>query len=135
MAGQALHSSSAIDWVCDGLPVLDAVVRRGEWFDMVLLAAVWMHLDRSERAAAMPVVAGLLGPGGLVFMSLRHGPIPMGRRMFAVSAKETIELAEACGLRHVLNERVPSSQLENNAAGVEWSRLVFRAAGRERHAA
>jgi hypothetical protein len=28
--------------------------------------------------------------GGIVIMSLRHGPIPTGRRMFEVSAEETI---------------------------------------------
>ena len=128
-AGAALHPSSAIEWVHDGLPRLGVVTSRGRRFDMILLTAVWMHLDGPERRQAMPVVANLLGPGGRVFMSLRHGPVPAGRRMFDVSAAETLEMAAACGLRPLLNELVPSSQLDNNAAGVEWSRLVFCGAG------
>ena len=34
-------------------------------------------------------VAGLLRPGGLMTLLLRHGPVPQGRRMFEVSAAET----------------------------------------------
>ena len=128
-AGAALHPSSAIEWVRDGLPRLGVVTSRGRRFDMILLTAVWMHLDGPERRQSMPVVANLLGPGGRVFMSLRHGPVPAGRRMFDVSAAETLGMAAACGLRPLLNELVPSSQLDNNAAGVEWSRLVFCGAG------
>ena len=39
-------------------------------------------------------VAALVGPLGLLVMTLRHGPVPSGRIMFAVSAEETIALAE-----------------------------------------
>ena len=58
-------------------------------------------------------------------MSLRHGPVPVGRRMFAVSAEETIELAEAHGLRPVLNFRSDSSEEINRLAGVTWTRLAL----------
>ena len=34
-------------------------------------------------------IAGLLRPGALVTLLLRHGPVPVGRRMFEVSAEET----------------------------------------------
>ncbi|WP_329467855.1 lysophospholipid acyltransferase family protein [Streptomyces sp. NBC_01431] len=34
-------------------------------------------------------MAALLVPGGRFFVHLRHGPVPDGRRMFAVSAVET----------------------------------------------
>jgi 2-polyprenyl-3-methyl-5-hydroxy-6-metoxy-1,4-benzoquinol methylase len=60
---------------------------RREQFDVVMLTAVWMHLDEVQRGTAMPNVAALVHNGGIVIMPLRHGPIPPGRRTFEVSAE------------------------------------------------
>jgi hypothetical protein len=65
---------------------------------MMLLSAVWMHLDEGERAAGMSALAALLAPGGVAILSLRHGPVPPGRRMFEVSAEETLVLGRQHGL-------------------------------------
>lgn len=97
--GQRLHSSRAIEWIDDSLPTLRILRQSDRRFDLILLTAVWMHLDETERKAAMATIAQLLVDGGLVSMSLRHGPIPAGRRMFDVSADETIELGAQFGLR------------------------------------
>jgi hypothetical protein len=64
------------------------VVRRGEIFDVVMLTAVWMHLDEHQRRHAMRSVASVVRTRGLMILSLRHGPVPPGRRMFEVSAKK-----------------------------------------------
>ena len=98
-----LHPSPMIEWVDDSLPDLAAVRARGETFDAVMLTAVWMHLDELQRRRAMPNVAALVGNGGVMIMSLRHGPVPSGRRMFEVSVEETIALAQPLGLRCALN--------------------------------
>jgi hypothetical protein len=90
-----------------------------------MLAAVWMHLDARQRRQAMPRVASLIAAGGTMIMSLRHGAVPQGRRMFEVSADETIELAQAQGLDAVLNLRTDSVQEVNRRAGVTWTRLAF----------
>jgi SAM-dependent methyltransferase len=128
-AGSALHPSPAIEWVEDGLPYLRVVANSARKFDVILATAVWMHLDERQREIAMVAVAELLAPSGLLLISLRHGPVPVGRRMFDVNAPETVALA-AAGLSPLLNIRVASSLPENQAAGVEWTRLVFaRAAG------
>ena len=124
----ALHSTSAIEWVNDSLPRLAIVSGRRQRFRLVMLTAVWMHLDHKERQAAMPNVALLLAPGGALIMSLRHGRVPDGRRMFEVSAEETILLARNCGLQEVLNIRAQSVQLKNRDAGVTWTHLAFVAA-------
>jgi SAM-dependent methyltransferase len=118
-----LHPSPAIEWVDDSQPELAALRARGEAFDLVMLTAVWMHLDEAQRRRAMPNVAAMARHGGTVIMSLRHGPVPPGRRMFEVSAEETIELAERSQLRCVLNlEAEPSLR----QAGVTWTRLAFQ---------
>src|ERR1700745_661409 len=56
-------------------------------------------------------------------MSLRHGPIPPGRRMFEVSAEETIALAQHSDLFCTLNREAESSLRQS---GVSWTRLAFQ---------
>src|SRR5450755_4779746 len=41
----ALHPSPDIDWLDDSLPSLAVLRARGAKFDLVMLTAVWMHLD------------------------------------------------------------------------------------------
>lgn len=91
--GQRLHGALPIEWMDDHLPTLSGLRRGKRRFDLVLLTAVWMHLEPQEREVAMEAIAELMADNGQVFMSLRHGPVPEGRRMFDVSAEETIRLA------------------------------------------
>jgi 2-polyprenyl-3-methyl-5-hydroxy-6-metoxy-1,4-benzoquinol methylase len=120
--GQRRHAAAAITWLDDSLPELAAVGRRGERFDVILLSAVWMHLDEPERRVAMASIAALLEPAGIAILSLRHGPVPAGRRMFSVTADETVALAASYGLacRHCGTRRDPHVR-----DGVTWSVLVF----------
>lgn len=97
--GQRLHASVNIEWLDDGLPQLAHVVARRRTFDLVLLTAVWMHLDAGERLIAMRTLARLVRETGIIIMTLRHGPVPAGRRMFDVGYDETVLLAGPCGLR------------------------------------
>lgn len=127
-AGMRLHPSENISWLKDGLPLLRETHALHRTFDLILLSAVWMHLDVEERAIAMPHVASLLRPNGLLLLTLRHGPVPQGRRMFPVSPEETILLASAQGLSVCHQEHRDSVQEENRLAGVTWSHLAFRRA-------
>jgi SAM-dependent methyltransferase len=102
---------------------LAAVRARKEEFDLVMLTAVWMHLDEAQRQRAMPNVSALVRNGGIVIMSLRHGPIPPGRRMFEVSAEETIAFARRSNLFCTLNREAEASFRQ---AGVSWTRLAFQ---------
>src|SRR5207237_10572138 len=88
MRAAALHPSRQIEWLDDSLPDLTHALGLGRKFDLVMMIAVWMHLDRQQRRSSMPRVASLVRTGGVMIMSLRHGPVPRGRRMFAVSAAE-----------------------------------------------
>jgi SAM-dependent methyltransferase len=96
--GQRLHAGLDITWTDDALPHLPQLAARGETYDLILLTAVWMHLDEAERSIAMPVVAALLADGGRLSMTLRHGPVPRGRRMFDVPAEDVIAAARPYGL-------------------------------------
>ncbi|MEV6952516.1 class I SAM-dependent methyltransferase [Streptomyces sp. NPDC051183] len=118
--GRRIHADRDIDWVDDSLPGLEVLRGRGGRFDLILLTAVWMHLDERQRASSMEGIVGLLAAGGRLVLSLRHGPVPAGRRMFDVSVDETVELARSHGLHPAhLNERAdPLGRQE-----VRWSYL------------
>jgi SAM-dependent methyltransferase len=45
----ALHAASGVEWLDDSLPALARLASRGDRFDLVMLTAVWMHLDESAR--------------------------------------------------------------------------------------
>jgi SAM-dependent methyltransferase len=122
-AAAVLHPDPNIEWLDDSLPELVRVKARGEAFDLVMLSAVWMHLDEAQRRDAMPNVASLVKPGGMMILSLRYGPVPPGRRMFAVSVEETVRLAESEGLVLTLNRSGQDSALKR--PGVSWTRLAF----------
>jgi SAM-dependent methyltransferase len=124
MHGQRLHPGAAIIWIDDSLPDLDKLHARGEHFDLVMLTAVWMHLDPGQRERAMARIAGLLQPGGLATLLLRHGPVPTGRRMFDVSAAETRALADHHGLKTVHDSERPALL---GGSAVWWSVLAVRA--------
>ena len=121
----ALHPSTQIEWLDDSLPDLALLRARGVSFDLVMLTAVWMHLDAAQRRQAMPSIAALVRPGGTVIMKVQHGPVPVGRRMFDIAPEETIELARTQDLHPVLNVRTESGQEANRLAGVSWTNLAF----------
>ncbi|MFJ1712806.1 class I SAM-dependent methyltransferase [Streptomyces sp. NPDC088260] len=118
--GQQIHDDRDIEWVDDSLPEMRMLRSRGQRFNLILLTAVWMHLDELQRSLAMESIADMLAYEGRVVLSLRHGPVPAGRRMFNVSAHETIELARGHGLGVVHH-----SEREDPHArqGVRWSCL------------
>ncbi len=74
----------------------------------------------SARCRASP---DWCGQGGVMMLSLRYGPVPPGRRMFDVSADETIQLARAEGLTLLL--RLDHQDGLLGRPGVSWTRLAF----------
>jgi protein-L-isoaspartate O-methyltransferase len=120
------HAAAAIVWIDDGLPALERVRALGDLYDVIMLTAVWMHLDAGERELGMDALSALLAPGGIAVFMLRHGPVPAGRRMFDVTWQETAAL----GARHGLEARFAASQpplsTGNWQAGVTWSRGVLQ---------
>lgn len=128
----AQHPSPRIEWLEDSLPHLARLGGRGEAFDLVMLTAVWMHFDEGQRRLAMPRAARLVRSGGQMILSLRHGPVPPGRRMFEVSVEEVIHLAEASGLGLIF--RLDDQPSALGRSDVRWTRLAF-SHGREAQSA
>jgi SAM-dependent methyltransferase len=124
-AGQRLHASPRLTWLDDALPDLPLLAARGERFDLVMLVAVLMHLDAAERARAMAPLAAAVAPGGLLYMTVRHGPVPPGRRMFEIGDDEIQALAAVHGLK--LAQQSSHGDMLGRAS-VRWSALAFRRA-------
>ena len=130
LAAQRLHADAAIEWIDNGLPRLERLTDRANAFDLVMLTAVWMHLPPEDRETAMPRLTKLLRAGGVMLFSLRHGPVPAGRRMFEISANETAALAAREGLVEIF--RVENRPSAFAAPGVTWTRLALRKPGAAR---
>jgi hypothetical protein len=62
MRAMKLHPSPQIEWLDDCLPDLPVVSGLGKTFDVVMLTAVWMHLDEQQRRRVMVCAAALYGP-------------------------------------------------------------------------
>ncbi len=122
-AGATLHGDR-IEWVDDRLPELAETARHGP-FDLVLLCAVWHHLDSPDRATAIRSLARITAPGGSVILSLRHGPGAPGRRAYPAPPEETIDLAHAAGFSLTHRAEAESVHAESRAKGVRWTWLVL----------
>jgi len=119
---QRLHPDPAITWTDDALPDLVRLHAGETRFDLILMTAVWMHLDEEERGRALPRIAHLLAPDGRLFMTVRKGPVPPGRRMFHTPIEPLIEAAAKGGLALLKNYEF-SDRLGRQ--DVRWTMLAF----------
>lgn len=126
-AGMAKHPSPNILWVADALPELSHTISLGQAFDIVLLCAVWQHLNDVDRRTALSVLRSLTVDGGKVIMSIRHGAGAPTRPVFPANVENTVRWAQAVGLFAVDETKTQSVQSRNHQAGVTWSWLVLQA--------
>ena len=117
------HGSHGIRWVSDSLPSLDHVHGLGLAYNFVLLSAVWQHVAPADRSRAFRKLATLMKPGGVLVMTLRHGPAPSGMQMHTTSTAEIEGLARAHGLEVL---RVAASSDQGGRAGVTWDVMALR---------
>ncbi|MBI0534355.1 class I SAM-dependent methyltransferase [Roseomonas sp. KE2513] len=119
---EARHPSPRIRWLADSLPALTTASRSGVAADVVSLSAVWQHVAPSDRPRAFRKLVGLLRPGGLLVMTLRHGPDD-GRGGHPVSFAEVETLARSHGMQVV--RAVPSPDLQGRP-DISWTAVVLR---------
>ena len=116
-----------VHWRSDTLPELRAVRAMQQQYDLLLLSAVWQHLDGLARFQAMPALRSLLAPGGVLVVSLRHGRNAEENRergFYPLAATELIELADAQRLSVAFQH-----SCYDPARDVDWETLVFTHAG------
>ncbi len=124
-AGMERHRSSTIRWLNDRLPDL-SLLRQEPPFDLLIVNAVWQHLDDAERRVTIGVLADMTVPGGLLILSLRHGIGAPNRPVHPVHVEDTLDLATTAGFRLLRQRRTESMQAGNRTAGVYWTWLALR---------
>lgn len=117
------HGSHKIRWVSDALPSLDHVHALGLAYDFVLLSAVWQHVMPADRLRAFRKLATLMKPGGVLVMTLRHGPAPSDMHMHPTSTSEIEGLARAHGLEVL---RAATSSDQGGRAEITWDVMALR---------
>ena len=118
-----LHPGLGICWINDRMPDLSATTKSQLRFDLILVSAVWMHLAPDARPRALRKLANLLKPGGLLAMTLRHGPAEPERGMHAVTGSEVEALARSHGLAVV---RTGEAGDGLGRAGISWTQVALR---------
>ncbi|MBB5694423.1 class I SAM-dependent methyltransferase [Muricoccus pecuniae] len=119
---EARYPSPRIRWLTDSLPTLTTASRSGVAADVVSLSAVWQHVAPADRPRAFRKLVGLLRSGGLLVMTLRHGPDD-GRGGHQVGLAEVETLARNHGMQMV--RAVPSPDLQGRP-NISWTAVVLR---------
>ena len=122
--GVRRHAHEAIEWLDDRLPELKRLGERAARFDLLLICAVWQHLDEAEREEALPRLTERALPGGRIVISLRRGPGAPNRPVFALDPDAEEARLKRCGWRILRRCESESIQADNRAAGVRWTWLV-----------
>ncbi|MAM89550.1 MAG: hypothetical protein CME36_19810 [unclassified Hahellaceae] len=128
--GEAATATSNIDWLSDQLPHLPVLheLHGGISASLILVSAVWMHLTPDEQTTALPVLAQLLEPNGLLVITLRHGhgPSPDERVFYETNSAVLKAHGESLGLDTVL---LTSDDDKLQRRDVFWETIVFRKKG------
>ncbi len=120
------HPHVAIRWTSDHLPKLRKIRQMGLQYDVIVLSAVWMHLPPSERRNAFRRVVSLMRPGAMLYLTLRHGPLPAERGFYDVPDEEIELLAIEHGLFQA------ASQTHHDILHrprISWTHMLFRTPG------
>jgi SAM-dependent methyltransferase len=121
--GQRLHGDTRIRWLEDRLPALTATLRLGLAADAILLSGVWQHIAPADRPRAFRKLVALLKSGGLLAITLRHGPAEPERDIHPVSLAEIETLARAHGVAVVRTAEAADAM---GRADVTWTHVALR---------
>jgi SAM-dependent methyltransferase len=94
-------------------------------YALILVNAVWHHLDPAARDLALARLAHLLAPEGRVFLALRRGPVPHGAPLHDLDPDTEIARAATAGLMLLRRHEAPAYDADTAAAGITWTWLAF----------
>ncbi len=94
----------------------------GKPFDLILLSAVWMHIQPALRERAFNSLEKHLSRGGQIVISLRHGPFSDGRQEHPVSFDEIKAYAHNLGLSLTTSSESKSDLL--GRGDVFWETVI-----------
>jgi 2-polyprenyl-3-methyl-5-hydroxy-6-metoxy-1,4-benzoquinol methylase len=98
-----------ITYLLDSAPEMTETRRLGQKFDIILMSAFLFHIDESERAILYARLQELMAETCVIHLTLRHGPAPEGRTMFAIPLSELEAFAKAQGLACTIGTETPDA--------------------------
>jgi len=117
------QSHPLIHYIQDMAPNIPALQQLARKYDIVLMNAFLFHFDADERQAFYKALTPLLRPQSYVYVTLRHGPVPEGRTMYAVPLQELEDFAKAHnGASHYLG--LKDDPLKR--PGVKWDHVCLK---------
>ncbi|CAI2009179.1 Trans-aconitate methyltransferase [Serratia proteamaculans] len=117
------HKNLPVLWVDDHLPALKKLIGTESSFDFILLSAVWMHLNESDRQLSLNRIASLLSPSGVFILTLRLGPDDPERFIYKISLDEALKKSNKAGMEMLYTNPVKGDGL--NRSDVKWQILVL----------
>ncbi|MCL1052165.1 class I SAM-dependent methyltransferase [Shewanella abyssi] len=123
VAGAASNTIKPVTWLEDKLPQLRKTQALNLKFDLILLSAVWMHIDPSERCTALHSMAKLLTADGKIIITLRHGKSDDERVMHQVSIEELQVQSLRNGLSIIDHTILEADKLGRNQ--VQWQTAIL----------
>lgn len=85
---QKLHSHTNICYRHDLAPDFDKTRDIGKRYNAILMSAFIFHFDKADRDMILQVCRDMLSPEGLLYITLRKGPVLEGRHIFDVPVQE-----------------------------------------------
>ena len=64
-----IHGDQKIRWIDDCLPNITKVFKMGLSFDLIVVSAVWQHIQSDDRARTFRKITSLLKPGGILVLT------------------------------------------------------------------
>lgn len=109
-------------------PKFNALVRRGQKFDVILVSSFLFHLDQADRKQFYRTLSALAADNCYLHVLLRYGPCRDDRVMFDVPVQELEDFAKEHGFNFTQN--APTKD-KLNREDVHWravdlNRGVFR---------
>lgn len=117
------HPGEAIEWIDDALPDLRVIRKSGKKYALILVCGVWVHVAPEDRSTAFNSLAQCLKRGGLLVLTLRHGPEVPERYILPVSKEEVYRLAERHELE-LIREKDAADYFGRTE--ITWTTLVYR---------
>ncbi|XKH60038.1 methyltransferase domain-containing protein [Halomonas sediminis] len=121
--GQVHTSGDDISWLNDTLPALNRVRHLSQRFQLILVSAVWMHLDHDEQQRALRVLSSLLAPGGILVITCREGPSRDERLFQTVNLPALERWAQDLAL---LQLQASHNDDQLGRDGIAWHLRVFK---------
>lgn len=118
--GLALTGNNNVKWICDELPHLNEI--SGASFDLILVSALWMHLNDEQQLKSLERLYSLLSDNGVLVITLRHGTFDDNRVAYNVDKARLIKEANSLGLK-LLHQNRELDQL--NRSDVSWETLAL----------